>query len=119
MTATGQECVTIKIIDDDVPEPDESFIILLSEVEPGSSAECNGSGGGGMSGSGISEGPSHNLTNMLQPMVANATAVITIRDDDLMTTSTLTESKVPTKTPDMNTNEDDETANGDDRVGES
>ena len=115
-------------------------MINLNETEMGGGMSGSGGGGmsgsgrGGMSGSGISEEPSHDPTIMLQPMVANATAVITIRDDDLMTTSIVpnetpltksmvptetTLTKVPTKTSDITTNEDDETANGDDRVGES
>ena len=73
---SGHDCVTIIIKDDDVPEPDETFQVLFTELNP-ESPEC-GMGGGG-SGSGM-------LTtdNILTPMVSNPAVTITIIDNDGM-----------------------------------
>ena len=60
---SGHDCVTVIIKDDDVPEPDETFQVLFTELNR-ESPEC-GMGGGG-SGSGI-------MTphTWLTPMVSN------------------------------------------------
>ena len=72
---SGHDCVTIIIKDDDVPEPDETFQVVFTELNP-ESPECGM--GGGDSSSGMM------TTDILTPMVSNETVTITIIDNDGM-----------------------------------
>ena len=72
--STGSKwCIEIAIINDNRPEPDESFTVKFSKVTD----QCGVNGGSG-SGGGDDQG-------MLQPMT-NAVALITIKDDDFLGT---------------------------------
>ena len=68
--STGSRwCIEIAIINDNRPEPDESFIVKFSKV----TNQCGMNGGSG-SGGGDDQ-------DMLQPMT-NEVSFITIKDDD-------------------------------------
>ena len=70
--------VSIHIIDDDMTESDEKFRVLFTEVEAESyPSQCDSIIVGSGSSNGIMD-----TSTMLRPMLTNATAVITIKDDD-------------------------------------
>ena len=75
---SGHDCVTVIIKDDDVPEPDEIFQVLFTELNLESPDWCMGGGG---SGSGMMTTDHH---GHLTPLVSNEAVTITIIDNDGM-----------------------------------
>ena len=75
--STGSKwCIEIAIVNDNRPEPDESFTVKYSKVTD----QCGMNGGSGSGGGGSGSG-SGDDQDMLQP-VTNEVVLITIKDDD-------------------------------------
>jgi hypothetical protein len=79
--AGGHDCVIVHIEDDNVPEPDETFEVVFTELIP-DLAGCSTMDGGG-SGGGSGGGMMMKTGGMLMPMVSNETVTITIIDNDM------------------------------------
>ena len=78
--ADSHPCVSVIINDDNIPEQDESFEVVFTELSPELAPACGS--GYSSSGSGMMTMVSH--SNMLMPMVSNETVTITILDNDFM-----------------------------------
>ena len=70
---SGNDCVTVIIEDDDVPESNETFQVLFTECDVGG----EGSGSGMMTTDTTTDG-------VLTPMGSDETVTITIIDNDVM-----------------------------------
>ena len=79
--AGGHHCVMVAIEDDNVPEPDETFEVVFTELIP-DLAGCSTMGGDGSGGAG-SGWMMMKTDGMLTPMVSNETVTITIIDNDM------------------------------------
>ncbi|CAI8011704.1 hypothetical protein GBAR_LOCUS7513 [Geodia barretti] len=76
--ASGHHCVIVTIEDDNVPEPDETFGVVFTELIP-DLAGCSMMGRAGSGGGGIMM----KTDGMLMSMVSNETVTIAIIDNDM------------------------------------
>ena len=76
--AGGHHCVIVAIEDDNVPEPDETFGVVFTELIP-DLAGCSMMGRAGSGGGGIMM----KTDGMLMSMVSNETVTIAIIDNDM------------------------------------